>query len=611
MATYRSMDRLGRSGGWRSAVGVALALVATAAAAADNGWLRVTTPDFTVVTSLREKEAVAWAGDFAQYVAALRAFFHLETTRLPPLTVVIFARERDFEKYRPLRANGKAEEVGGFFSRQESWAVAGLPSVSVDEGVRRTIYHEGVHWFLSMQEVPNPVWLEEGLAEVFSTFEVTKNQAEWGRAIGEHVMLLREMRTLPLEQLLFTAHDDLFGDDTMRTGVVYAESWAFVHYAIFGKSGLSRHAIGDYAERIHAGTQPDEAFRQAFGKTYKEMDRQLRDYLSEGQYFVSRKPLVPVATPKAEPATKVDVEDALGRLALVAGRTELACAHARAAIAAAPDDPRGHEVLGFALQVADDPTHALAEFTFATAHGSKDFRPYFELACAAQTAAAGGLGSGLTMSPADARRVANGYQRAINLHPRYLAAYENLAGVIDAAVPFGPEDRRFLELGRRIYPESAMIAVGLAIVARREGDSVAAHAQLNQVIESKTASTNARAYAVRLDAAWEQQETYEQIDRLSAAGKYADALAFVDARLAAGVSGDVRLRLTTIRPQFQAKILSREVQESLQDKRWADARRHLGELIEADVPPPLKVQARRSLDELDRRHLGLEVEPKK
>ena len=52
--------------------------------------------------------------------------------------------------------------------------------------MRRTIFHEGVHWFLSGTKTRNPVWLDEGLAEVFSTFRAEKDRAAWGQAIPEH-----------------------------------------------------------------------------------------------------------------------------------------------------------------------------------------------------------------------------------------------------------------------------------------------------------------------------------------------------------------------------------------------------------------------------------------
>jgi hypothetical protein len=581
------------------------------AAAKDERWLRVGTEDFTIITSLREKEAQAWAAEFAQYIAALRNYFHADQLRLSPLTVVVFARERDFERYRPLDAKGKPLEVAGFFSRPQSWAVAGLAGAGVSEEVRRTIFHEGVHWFLSGEETVNPVWLEEGLAEVFSTFRVNGQQAEWGHAIEQHVGLLRRGYPEPLERLLFTGHDALFGDDDLRTSMVYAQSWAFVHFLIYGQHGIPRRALSNYTGLVQTGIKLDEAFRQAFGKSYGEMDRLLAEYLRGGRYFVTKQPLATVPEAKMETATAVEVQDALARLALAGHRYDLAVTHARAVTAGVPDDPRSHEVLGLALKLQGDEAGARVEYALAVKHGSKDFLPYFELACAAQNAGIDSTTGSAALSAADARGIANSYERAINLNHRHRLSYENLAGVIGLAEPWGEQDRKFLELGRKLFPSSAMIRVGLAILARRAGDKAESRIQLDAVLAAEAdVPASARAYARRLDAAWEQEDIFGEISRLSDAQKYREALALIDQHLERGVSQLVRTQLVPMRGRLESAALGQEVQKALEEQRWVDARQLLDKMIASDAPVQMKTQAKFTLADLDRKKLGLNAADK-
>lgn len=131
---------------------------------------------------------------------------------------------------------------------------------------------------MSAADEQKPVWLEEGLAEVFSTFEVRKDQAEWGRAIGEHVLILNRMAPLSLAQLLAVGRGELFHGDSLQTGIVYAESWAFVHYLIFGKHNIPRTALGNYVKLLQTTQQPGEAMQQAFGRTQAELERDFRRY---------------------------------------------------------------------------------------------------------------------------------------------------------------------------------------------------------------------------------------------------------------------------------------------------------------------------------------------
>jgi tetratricopeptide (TPR) repeat protein len=576
-------------------------------------WLRINAPEFTVVTSLTEKEAIAWANDFSQFVAALQGFIPVDTHRLPRLTIVVFGRERDFTAYRPLNGDGKPKDVGGFFSRRMSWAVAGLPGSGVDERTRATIFHEGTHWFLSAFELPNPVWLEEGLAEVFSTFTTDKKTFSWGRAIDDHVLIVRQVDPMPIERLLFLTQDDLFtgGEEgQLRTGMAYAQSWAFVHYLTFGQRDVPPTALRDYTKALRSELHPDEAFRQSFGCSYAEMDKKLRTYLHSGRYFVASGPLATLPPLHAEPASEVDVNDALGRLALVGRHTKEAVAHAEKALAAAPDGPQGYELLGQIYQESGNEAKAIEAFTHAVEKGSRDFLPYYYLANARHRAAGESDGStGLT--PADARQIANGYERAINLNPRYRDAYESLSGVVDIVPAGNTEDARFLNQGLRLFPDNDLIRLGVAISAKRSGDDTKARALLDEVLNgNKPQSMNTRAYAMRLDASWHRRDVFSQVDDLAKEKKFDEALAVVNKQIADG-GGDIALRqrLVAMKRDLQAQQRVEAYREATARRNWTEARRIANELLESEAPVSLKASMRKHLEDLDRRHLGMPKNP--
>jgi len=68
------------------------------------------------------------------------------------------------------------------------------------------------------------------------------------------------------------------------------------------------------------------------------------------------------------------------------------------------------------------------------------------------------------------------------LNPRYQPAYDNLGGVVELVPPGNGEDRRFLELGKKLYPDDGMIRLGLAVIARREGDEAGSRSLLDGVL---------------------------------------------------------------------------------------------------------------------------------
>lgn len=582
-------------------------LLCLAAHAKETQWLRVTTPEFTVITSLPEKDAIAWTGEFSQFVAALQGFIRVDPKRLPRLTLIVFARDREFANFRPLAANGKPEDVAGFFAHRDSWAVAGVGSEGWGGETKSTIFHEGTHWFLSAHELPNPVWLEEGLAEVFSTFQINKKTISWGRAIDEHVEVLNQQPLLSMEQLLFVNRDSLFvgGDEASeRTGMIYAQSWAFVHYLMFGQNDAPQGAMMAYVRALRTAVHPDDAFKQAFSEDYRAMEDKLRRYLHSGRYRVAQPPLAVLAPVHAERATTVEVEEALARLCLVGRRHAEAIQHANKALAAAGDSPVPYELLGLVHKERGDKAAALEAFEQAVHRKSQDFAPYYELGRAQQDAAVQLDGSLGNFSAEDARKVANRYERAINLNPRYRPAYEALAGVVELAPAGNAQDALFLQLGAKLFPDDAMIRLGLAVLEKRDGDSAKATELLAAVLDGEPPA-HVRAYARRLELAWLRQDVFNQTEALMKEKKYDEALALLDRRAGESNNPGFVQQLRATRRSIQDTQRYEAIRSAMGNGAWPEARRLMNEILESEeAGAMLKNQIRRMLGDLDRRGLG-------
>lgn len=590
---------------WISAVVVGIAGAGSLAGASNQRWLKVASPEFTVITTMSEKEATAWAGHFAQFVAALHDFIPVDLKRLPPLTLVVFARERDFAPFRPRRANGSAVELAGFFSRRPSWAVAGVGGATMSGTTSSTVFHEGTHWFLSAFELPNPVWLEEGLAEVFSTFTVDRKGVSWGRAIEDHVRVLQLTPLLPLEQLMFLSRDALHGEGdlaALHTGIAYAQSWTFVHYLTFGQRDVPKGALMDYVRRLRTG-HPDEAFRQAFGGTYAEIGRKLADYLRGGRYYVATQPLAQLPPLAAEPATAAEVADALSRLHLAAGNHGDARQQVERRVAAAPDDPRSHVLAGELAQEMENPDAALRSFRLAVEKGANDFRPYFEIASAEHRAARSDDGSVGGLPPEKARLVANLYEKAINLNPRFRPSYQGLAGVVELLPPgAGEEDAKFLAQGVRLFTDDGMIRLGLATLARRNGRPEVARQLLDQVLKTEIPQPpHVTAYARRLDLAWTRADVFERIDALAKERKFGEALDVLDEQMKGALDFSTRQALQLRRGGLVISHLLEQARAAMVERRYDDAEALYRQLLESNASPTLKTQVRRQLEQLERR----------
>lgn len=531
------------------AVATLALLAAVVAARAEPRWRLVQTPELTVVSQLDDRSTGRWAEEFSQFIAELRRVFKAPRPHVAPLTVVLFARDRDFARYKPLRTDGrKPQPVDGFFHHRGNWSVIGLANRFDDEATRRLIFHEGVHWFTSNDPVNYPVWLSEGLAEVFSTFRQKDGTVRWGTDIPAHVRYLREEPLLPFEQFLYLTRDDPLLQSETHAGSYYAQAWAFVHYLMFGQRDGSRESLSEYLALLGTGSDPDDAFQQAFGRDYAGMGATLTDYVRDGHYYKVLRPEKQTARLQAEPvsAPPDQVAVALARLALAAGRDDIARAHAEEAVGLAPGTPAGHELIAQLCERAGDHAGALATSRRAVELGSRDASTLFLLAYRLAEE---------EIHPSNARTIADLYASATVASPTMLEAYRNLAAIAPALDEITDQDLQVLKQGMRLFPHDGGIVLGLADLVARRGDRATAATLLREA-RRRGLPLDQEAQAARMESNWLYREATERIEVLTRAGDYVSALAVCDETTARVDDIYVRGSLAQLRRTlaFQAEL---------------------------------------------------------
>jgi tetratricopeptide (TPR) repeat protein len=448
-----------------------------------SGWLAVHTPHFTVLTAANAKTAERWAADLERFRVGLAEVMPVDPKRLTPVMVVIFPDEKAFRPYKLLQ-NGKPAEIGGYFARTDYVNAIGLAQDLSGAETRRTIFHEATHWFSSARQERLPVWLEEGVAELFSTFLADDKQFMVGDALPAHVRYLREVRLPSLARVTNTARDRINYDDRERTGQFYATTWLFTHWAMFGDPSPGPVSLRRYVDELHRGSDPDAAFKTAFGGDYDTIDRQLATYLKKGKYIRKIYPLPQnaVAMEPPKPATSMEVDYALGALLLVGQGPDAAMPHFLRAIEFAPDDPRGWEALGFVHLQQGRKADAYDAFDHAARAGSKLALVWSNRAALRQEIERVGEFV-LTTDGASFAPAAADFRTAIDLDPLCQAAYQGLAGVTYGVEPFDPKDLVRMERGLRSFPEDRWIAVGRAAALLRSGNASAGEAELKRILE--------------------------------------------------------------------------------------------------------------------------------
>jgi tetratricopeptide (TPR) repeat protein len=263
-----------------------------------------------------------------------------------PLRVVLTANGG---LYRSLRPSASA---AGFYqwTPQEDWVVAGWSGAESE----RILSHELVHAFLEHSGARRPLWLEEGLAEFYSTARAERNGWIIGAPIPSHEAAIRGA-----ERSLF-AEDD---ESKAHKGHFYAQSWAVVHYL------LTNPGVRDKSPRFFSlladGWTIDAASREALRFDSAAL---LRMAVSTRRDTVFVGPLrTRVEAPPAAPLD--DPEGMLVSLALACGKPAVAAKLAKT--------PAQRGFLALADGKNDE---AIRLFDAAIAGGTANGAVYFERA---------------------------------------------------------------------------------------------------------------------------------------------------------------------------------------------------------------------------------------
>jgi len=250
-------------------------LVPTAAAAE---WRRLDTPNFIVIGDAGARELREIGVKFEGFRETLGRVLSAQVTATAvPTVVIVFPNDRAFTPFK-MRYQGKpVDSVGTFYGSRDINYIAivndGRP------GALRVIFHEYAHLVVSNVAMNLPAWLNEGLAEHYSTYEFSQGgrEALIGRPIESHLRLLSERPLLPLDQLLAVDGSSPLYNEGERRSVFYAQAWALTHMLLLGEPSRAAQ-LGTFIRHTQAGMPGPEAWRQAFGDldAGRELERYAR-----------------------------------------------------------------------------------------------------------------------------------------------------------------------------------------------------------------------------------------------------------------------------------------------------------------------------------------------
>jgi len=387
---------------------VALVLLGGLPTRGEAAWTRLRTANFVFIGDAPERDIRAIARNLEQFRDALsRALPNSRSQSVAPTVVLVFASHRSFLPFMP-QFEGRPVEVSGIFRAEDDINYIALNAEQRAAGLR-TAFHEYTHLLVSNTIRSLPLWLEEGLAEFYETFE-ERDGGEAGMIGTPSAHHLQALRTqfIPLEALMAIDETAPIYNENSRRSAFYSTAWALTHYLLLGNPDGVRQ-LDRYIAYLGADVPQQQAFRDAFQMDPEALERELRTYVSRFRfpavrvdYGTNLRASVPDGGERIEEweargylgdflardrargeegrALLTEVLKAqadapfvllsLGRLERQSGNAEAAVKLLQRAAALAPDDAAVHAAFAGALMArfhADQPGDS-AEATLALAH---------------------------------------------------------------------------------------------------------------------------------------------------------------------------------------------------------------------------------------------------
>jgi FimV-like protein len=471
---------------------VVAASTATAreAATAKDAWVGVRSPHYLLVGDTTESEIREVAIRFEQFRKAFAQLFPASgLSSYVPTTVVVFKDYETYKEFRPLY-QGKPTEFISYFQSGLDVNYIALPLDKDRESLYVKLFHESVHLLIDSQSRRVPDWLNEGLAQYYSTYEfnLADNRNILGKPVAGNVALLRGNKLLPLETLFAVERGSASYNEWEKSAVFNAQSWALVHYLMTADNGRRQLQLLRFLELCAAGVPFEKSFRQSFKTSYRALEEELQEYIRREDFRARNIALDDhlgvVAEINALPLTNADAHYFMGDLLLHINRYTDAAKQLQKAITLNPRLAMGYASLGMTrvrqrqgaeakrlLQQAAtlEPDNYLTHYYYAYALSREEMDDEQEIT---------------EYKPEPAQIMRRELRLAIALNPNFTESYRLLAFINLVTGEQLPEAVELLRQGLKLSPGRPDLTFILAQVYLRMKDTDAARATLQQLINS-------------------------------------------------------------------------------------------------------------------------------
>jgi len=286
--------------------------------------------------------------------------------------VVLFRGEKEYAEYAP------GQFSAAYYSRARGSDYVVISDFTRD--VQRILNHEYFHLFSAHGEFRLPLWLEEGLADYYSTLQVTDKEIQLGHIVPEHLQFLNSLggKPIPLARIFEINHGNRYEADRRNTDLLYAQGWALVHMTFMSPEMIG--GSGQFFRDVRGRESAVDAYQKVYGMSLTDLDSALGKYVQKAGYHfrkIRAEGLKKKAPVEAVPLADWEVPLILADLKLYGRRADEAAQRLVDLSKSFPDVPEMDESLGYIAYLDRDRDKALEHFGNAVRKGSQNGEVYF------------------------------------------------------------------------------------------------------------------------------------------------------------------------------------------------------------------------------------------
>ncbi len=376
---------------WCATIGGQTPTPAGSAAKLSRDWRRVAAPGLTVLGNASAGDLRKTTQEILRFRAAMRGLLPAIRMEPPaPTVAVVFRDDGALTPFKPRDHGRPMDTVGAYFTSQPDVNYI-VMAMGRREYTYHVIFHEYTHLLVNQNIRRLPVWLNEGMADLFGTFDGDEHDGRLivGRPMPDYVRLLAGTNgvLVPLKKFMDPQGNPDVYRDGLSTLKFYAQSWALTHYLFFGDKGTHQPQLGAFMSALQAGDPPDVVFKRIFGEDFGPMDAALRQYVNLMQLPAMQVPPPAIdLPPEAQSITEAEAEQIQADLLERQGAFDESKTHLDKALALDPDSVAAQLTRARSLVGQDKADEALTQLATPALAARDDFATVFVRAVANQTA---------------------------------------------------------------------------------------------------------------------------------------------------------------------------------------------------------------------------------